>query len=112
MATLMLLLFSRTSCFTQLLQSTQLYKWKLDVNKGNSPPNFNINGYLHGNNWEVNVKLLSISANRCGLGGALGAHTITLGMVQFTCGVLTLPQVDLLAPLSSAQAPQCFTGSA
>ena len=31
---------------------------------------------------EANVKLLSMSANGCGSGGTLGAHTITLGMVQ------------------------------
>ena len=31
---------------------------------------------------EANVKLLSMSINGCGPGGTLGAHTITLSMVQ------------------------------
>ena len=31
---------------------------------------------------EANVKLLSMSANGCDPGGTLGAHTITLSMVQ------------------------------
>jgi len=31
---------------------------------------------------EANVKLLSMSTNGCGPGGTLGAHTITLDMVQ------------------------------
>ena len=31
---------------------------------------------------EANVKVLSMSTNGCGPGGTLGAHTITLSMVQ------------------------------
>jgi len=44
-------------------------------------PSYNIDGYLVING-EANVKLLSMSANKCGPCGTLGAHTITLGMVQ------------------------------
>ena len=46
-----------------------------------SPPSCNINGYLVITG-EANVKLLSMSANGCGPDGTLGAHTITLSMVQ------------------------------
>ena len=46
-----------------------------------SPPSCNINGYLVITG-EANVKLLSMSTNGCGPGGTLGAHTITLSMVQ------------------------------
>ena len=43
-----------------------------------------------------------MSTNGCGPGGTLGAHTITLGMVQPHLGVLALPQVDLPALALSA----------
>ena len=46
-----------------------------------SPPSCNINGYLVITG-EANVKPLSMSTNGCGPGGTLGAHTITLSMVQ------------------------------
>jgi len=36
-----------------------------------------------------------MSINGCGPGGTLSAHTITLAWYSPTCGVLTLPQVDL-----------------
>ena len=46
-----------------------------------SPPSCNFNGYLVITG-EAIVKLLSMSTNGCGPGGTLGAHTITLSMVQ------------------------------
>jgi len=46
---------------------------------------------------EANVILLSMSANECGPGGNLDAHTITLGRYSPTYGVLALTQVDLPA---------------
>ena len=46
-----------------------------------SPPSCNINGCLVITG-EANVKLLSMSTDGCGPGGTLGAHTITLSMVQ------------------------------
>jgi len=46
-----------------------------------SPPSCNISGYLVITG-EANIKLLSMSTNRCGPGGTLGAHTITLSMVR------------------------------
>ena len=46
-----------------------------------SPPSCNINEYLVITG-EANVKLLSMSTNGCGPGGTLGAHAITLSMVQ------------------------------
>ena len=40
---------------------------------------------------EANVKLLSISTNGCDPSGTLGAHTITLGMVQLHLQVTNPP---------------------
>jgi len=107
-ATLVLLLFLEQETLLTLLQSTQLYKWGAGVN----PPSCNIDGCLVITG-EATVRLLSMSANGCGPGGTLCAHTTTLGMVQPQLWG-TSPPPDGFAStgsqrLSSAQALQCFT---